>query len=93
MVASLLLVAATLGSPQGKTAPQPHATQSRAPEAWPIASIRISGNKNYSEQQILAVAGLRTGQIATPRDFEAARDRLAATGAFESIEFRFGPAP
>jgi len=65
-----------------------------APSAkpWPILSLSVLGNQNYSREQILAVAGLKLGQLATPRDFEAARDRLAATGAFESIEFRFAPA-
>ncbi len=66
---------------------------SRSQDAWPIRTIEITGNRNYSVEQILAVAGLRSGQIAGPKDFEAARDRLAATGAFETIEFRFGPAP
>jgi len=72
-------------TPGLKTAP--------APKAWPIESLTITGNRNYSEQQLLAVAGLKVGQSAGPKDFEAARDRLAATGVFESIDFRFGPAP
>lgn len=63
------------------------------PSAWPIESLTVTGNQNYSAEQILAVAGLQPGQSVTPQDFEAARDRLAATGAFQSIEFRFGPAP
>jgi outer membrane protein assembly factor BamA len=67
--------------------------QARVTDAWPIQVLEVTGNQNYSQEQILAVAGLRPGQIATPKDFEAARDRLAATGAFQTIEFRFGPAP
>jgi len=58
---------------------------------FPVESIAVTGNSNYSREQILAVAGLKVGQIAGPKDFEAARDRLAATGAFEKIEFRFNP--
>lgn len=69
------------------------APASRPSETWPIRSLQVTGNQNYTAEQILAVAGLRIGQIAGPRDFQAARDRLAATGAFEAIEFRFGPAP
>lgn len=71
----------------------PPSQAARPPESWPIRSLEVAGNQNYSAEQILAVAGLRVGQIAGPRDFEAARDRLAATGVFETIEFRFGPAP
>ncbi len=62
------------------------------PRTWPIESLTVTGNRNYSPEQIFAAAGLKLGQLAGPADFEAARDRLAATGAFETIEFRFGPA-
>ncbi len=58
---------------------------------WPIESLAVTGNRNYSQEQILTVAGIKVGQVAGPKDFEAARDRLAATGAFESIGFRFAP--
>jgi outer membrane protein insertion porin family len=58
--------------------------QARVTDAWPIQVLEVTGNQNYSQEQILAVAGLRPGQIATPKDFEAARDRLAATGAFQA---------
>ncbi len=69
-----------------KPAPRPQA-------AWPIQSITIEGNKEYSREQILTVAGLRVGQSVTPKEIEAARDRLTASGAFETLEFGFGPAP
>jgi len=72
---------------------QAPSAQARGADAWPIHVLEVTGNQNYSQEQILAVAGLRPGQIAAPGDFEAARDRLAATGAFQTIEFRFGPAP
>lgn len=65
----------------------------QAPQAWPIESLTVTGNRNYSREQILAAAGLKVGQKVTPKDLEAARDRLAATEAFQTIEFRFGPAP
>ena len=40
---------------------------------------------------MLAVAGLKIGQIAGKEDFEAARDRLVATGVFETVGYRFAP--
>lgn len=86
------LVAGTLQRPAAKVAP-PKAVPAQGAHAWPIESLTVSGNANYSQEQILAAAGLKLGQIASPKEFEAARDRLAATGAFESIEFRFAPAP
>lgn len=38
------------------------------------------------------MAGLRVGQSAGKTEFEAARERLAATGAFDRIGYRFAPA-
>jgi outer membrane protein insertion porin family len=74
-----VILAASLGLPQP------------APSKWPIASLAIHGNKNYSEQDILKVAGLKVGDTAGKQEFEAARDRLIATGAFESVGYRFDP--
>ncbi len=58
---------------------------------WPIESLAVEGNKNYTKEQILSVAGLKTGQLAGKSDFEAARDRLVATGRFETVGYRFAP--
>jgi len=58
---------------------------------WPIESLTVEGNKNYGAEQILSVAALKIGQLAGKSDFEAARDRLIATGRFETVGYRFGP--
>jgi outer membrane protein assembly factor BamA len=58
---------------------------------WPIQSLSVEGNKNYTAQQILAVAGLKVGQLAGKAEFDAARDRLVATGFFETVGYRFAP--
>src|SRR5688500_9684793 len=75
----VMILAAAVGLPQP------------APSKWPIASLKIQGNKNYSEQDILKVASLKLGDSAGKQEFEAARDRLIATGAFESVGYRFDP--
>ncbi len=59
--------------------------------AWPVGSLQVEGNRIYSSQQILAAAGLKVGQMAGKEEFEAARDRILASGAFESVGYRFGP--
>jgi len=59
---------------------------------WPIETLSVEGNQNYSKEQILAASGLKLGQIASKSDFEAARDRLNATGLFETVGYRFTPA-
>ncbi len=64
-----------------------------APTAWPIASVRVEGLHAYKPEQILAVTGLKSGQMATPKDFDSARQRLFATGAFENVGCRYAAAP
>src|SRR4051794_22991985 len=61
-------------------------------KAWPVGSLQVEGNRIYSSEQILAAAGLKVGQMAGKDEFEAARDRILATGAFESVGYKFGPA-
>ena len=62
------------------------------PTRWPIAALEVEGLHNYAKEQVLAVAGLKIGQTAGKEDFEAARDRLVATGVFETVGYRFAPA-
>ena len=69
-------------------APAPSAQQAR----WPLRSISIEGNRLYSDEQLIAVTGLEIGKPSNQADFEAARDRLLATGALETVAFHFGPA-
>ncbi len=64
-----------------------------APTRWPIQSLSVEGNHNYTREQILTVAGLKVGQMAGKDEFDAARDRLVATGAFEEVGYKFAPAP
>ena len=71
----------------GATVPAPAATR------WPIATLAVQGNKNYSSADILAISGLKIGDTAGKTEFDAARDRLLATGAFESVGYRFDPLP
>lgn len=58
---------------------------------WPLVALNIKGNRLYTEQQIVAVTGLKLGQPTTKPQFEAARANLITTGAFESVGLEFGP--
>lgn len=64
-----------------------------APKAtrWPIQSLTVEGNHNYTQDQVLAVTGLKLGQLAGKDEFEAARDRLTASGVFETVGYKFAP--
>ncbi len=94
-VGAALLLQEKAPAPRGQSWAQA-ARQAKPPAAksqpWPISSLTVAGNADYSAQQILAAAGLKVGQRVTVKDFEAARDRLGATGAFEKISFKYGPA-
>jgi len=59
---------------------------------WPIRSIQIEGNQQYSDAQLVAVTGLRIGQPADQATFEAGQAELLASGVLETCAFRFGPA-
>src|ERR1019366_5217701 len=65
--------------------------QPAQPHKWPIESLKVEGNHNYTQAQILAVAGLKIGQLAGKQEFEAARDRLVATAMFETVGYKFAP--
>jgi outer membrane protein insertion porin family len=62
-----------------------------APTAYTVENLTVEGNHNYTAEQILAAAGLRIGQKAGKQEFDAARERLEATGAFDKVSYRFAP--
>ena len=62
------------------------------PDKWPIQSLTVEGNQVFPTAQILEVAGLKIGQLAGKPEFDDARDRLTASGAFETVGYKFVPA-
>jgi outer membrane protein insertion porin family len=97
LLISLMLVSAhgfAQPQPAQKKAPAKGAASAPAPLGrWPIESIVIEGIRIQNREQVLAVIGLKTGQVAGRPEFEAARDRLVATGAFETVSYKFEPGP
>ena len=80
------MLAATGGFAQGRAAQKSPAA---APAKWPVESIVLEGIHHYTREQVLAASGLKIGQLAGRPEFEAARDRLLATGAFETVGYKF----
>jgi len=80
-------------TPSKRPAQKKAAAPAAAPTKWPIVSLAVEGNRHYAPEQILAVAGLKVGQVAGKEDFDAARDRLVASGFFEMVAYKFDPAP
>lgn len=85
-----VLISSSAAAQTRRKAP-PAKAPAAAPGAWPIASINVTGNVLYPQPAIVRASGLRIGQRAGQADFDAARDRLLATGAFESVGYRFSP--
>ena len=54
-----------------------------------IDSITIEGARILSAKAITAAAELKTGAPGSTAIFDAARDRLLATGYFDSVSYRF----
>ncbi len=88
LVAAFLLLAAGPGFPQSHRAPV-RSAPSRA--KWPIEKLVVEGNRHYTREQVLGIAGLKIGQKAGKAEFEAARDCLVATGAFATVGYKFAP--
>ena len=93
---TLLMLALGAGFAQTRPAARkaaPKKAEAPAPTRWPVETLLVDGNRIYAADQILAVAGLKLGQLAGKEEFDAARDRLIATGAFETVGYKFEPGP
>jgi hypothetical protein len=60
---------------------------------WPIHTLAVEGNRTYSAAEVLSVAGLKIGGLAGKPEFDAAHDRLLATGAFSTVGYKFNVTP
>lgn len=58
-----------------------------------LRSLTVRGNRAYTREQILAVSGLQLGQQVAKPEFDVARDKILATGMFETVGYQFGPGP
>jgi outer membrane protein insertion porin family len=60
---------------------------------WParLVAAQVQGSQHFAESDVLAYAGLKAGTEVTPEDLKAAADRLAASGAFEEVQFQYAP--
>jgi outer membrane protein assembly factor BamA len=65
------------------------ATRTAGQERFRLASVEFEGLKHYTPAQVSAVAGLRAGQSITPDQLAGIAERLAQTGAFVAVSFRY----
>ncbi len=62
-----------------------------APTSYTVETLTVRGNHAYTAAQILAAAGLSVGQKAGKSEFDAAREKLEATGGFDHVSYWFAP--
>lgn len=54
-----------------------------------LLSVNVSGSKNYSVAQVTQASGLSIGETVGREAIQAAADRLAHSGLFAAVHFRF----
>lgn len=95
-VAACLLVLCSF-SALAQTAARPRARKTEATpvraSAATLAAITIKGNSNFTAEQVIRESGLRIGQAAGVKEFDAAQGRLLDAGVFSSVSYRYDPAP
>src|ERR1700735_685739 len=58
-------------------------------EGYVLESLGVDGNHEIPSEKIIAASGLKIGQRLDKEAFEAARDRLNATGAFDLVTYGY----
>src|SRR5260370_6447375 len=93
LMLACVLVQAQTKRPPRKPAPKPAETAPPTdPSKWPLETFTVKGNSHYTREQILALSGLRIGQTVAKSDFDTARDRIVASGAFTGVTCGYHPA-
>jgi outer membrane protein assembly factor BamA len=59
------------------------------PATAKIVSIEVSGSKKFTNAQVALASGLKVGDVVGKEELQAAANRLAATGNFGGVNYRF----
>lgn len=65
--------------------------QTSGTAAAKIGSIRVSGQKKFRAEQVIAASGLKLGQVFNVKDLDAAAERLGKSGAFPDVSYSYVP--
>ncbi len=90
-IAVLLVVCAAGIQAQQKKRAAPPPAPAESLTTFPLEKLRVQGNRRIAKEKIIALAGMKIGAPVVKEDFDAARARLLATGAFESVGYEFKP--
>jgi outer membrane protein insertion porin family len=88
LAAAVLLC--SLQAQQKKRAPSP-SPPPQEQTTFPLETLKVQGNHRIASEKIVAASGLKIGAPVVKADFDNARARLLAGGAFESVGYEFKP--
>jgi outer membrane protein assembly factor BamA len=57
-----------------------------------VAAVEVVGVRRYTPAEVTRVSGLQTGKSITTADLDAAVQRMAATGLFKRLNYRYATA-
>jgi outer membrane protein assembly factor BamA len=60
-------------------------------EVEKIGSIRVTGEKRFSAEQVIAATGLKPGQDFDAKELDAVAERLGKSGAFTDLTYSYVP--
>jgi outer membrane protein insertion porin family len=90
-ISFVLLLFAGVWLPLAAQAPNPKSASSpTAPRDFLIDSITVEGNR-IPAAAIIQASGLKRGETGNAAIFDAARDRLIASGYFDSVSYKYKP--
>src|SRR5688572_5990160 len=84
MVVALCCVLAAAAAAAGQQPP--------ADAAFPIGTIAVTGITRFTKDQVVQVSGLTTGASVKVGDLQAAAKRMAETGFFSNVSYRYAVA-
>lgn len=64
-------------------------TGSTPASTYKLVSVKVTGSKRFTQQQIALAGGLPVGTIAHEADFQKAARQLGESGAFSNISFTY----
>ena len=91
LVALSLILAVSAFGQQKKRATPPTPEPAETPTVFPLETLKITGNRRIASEKIIAAAAMKIGAPVVKEDFDQARNRLLATGAFENVAYEFKP--
>lgn len=80
------LCLAAAGPPQSSSGTQ---TLPLPPAAYQLISVKVTGSKHFTPNEVAAASGLPVGTVAHEEDFKKAARQLGESGAFSAIAYTY----